>query len=221
MLVPSSSAHPPDDTVSVPDWILNATDVFADKFDSLKEALGDDRTLTEQWQYVDHHYLVGKNRQVALLTAHGRWAVKRDAQNDRGDMSTKMKRKESVESIGICHELRAEAFLIEHEDMNRHDEFYAAHWASLIEGAELAFNTTKGLAPHLQNKTVLHSVHAGLKDVRIYSRKTPDFIRRWLKDVGNLLNSEVTATTPQEVWRSTSSVENGFSASCLAVPALR
>ena len=50
----------------------------------------------------------------------------------------------------------------------------------------------------------------GLKGCKIYHRRTPDDVIRWLVLLGNSLNTEVTATTMIQVWRSTKDLELGW-----------
>ena len=190
----------------VPEWVTNATKVYDDDPEHLQDVIGK-RELREQVAFVDYHYLHAENQQVKLKTPQGTWAITRDAENDRGDMSTILARRTSVESIGIVQELRGGPFMIQDRDPNKPFNFDCSHWASLSDGAQAADEDPM----NADNRAVQIAINTPLERVKIYRRLTPRYARRFLKDYGNKLNMAATNVTPMEIYRCTSNVKAGFS----------
>ncbi len=52
--------------------------------------------------------------QISLITKKGTWSCTRHPDNDRGDASSKLRRQQSVENIGIVFSIRG-VFVVENE----------------------------------------------------------------------------------------------------------
>jgi hypothetical protein len=172
-----------------------------------QDRVGHDKTQKEIELFVNHHYLVNGDATVSLLTKSGQWSTRRHRLNDRGDESSIQARQKSVETVGILQELRGGPFLIKVADSSINDEYEVAHWATLLEGAQRAWQADTAKS----NKAVQMSVVAGLQHCKVYMARAPDDVVQFLKATGNLLNSEVTQTTFLEVWRDTARVEAAWS----------
>eukprot|EP00959_Pyramimonas_sp_CCMP1952_P433882 9085683-Pyramimonas_sp.AAC.1 len=119
-----------------------------------------------------------------------------------GDRASQLQRKESVETVGILCELRGGAWVMQAgEDKPEH--YKTLHWATLCEGAELAWRADK----HKRNRAVQMSVQKGIPHSKLYSRKINRVTIEFLVYLGNNLNTQVTSITMLEVWRSTAVVE--------------
>ena len=138
------------------------------------------------------------------------WTCSRHPLNQRGDMASVASRKASVETVGIIQGLRGGAWLLPRDDVLQDpawgsfiQHYHVLHWATLIEGAKLAWeeDTTK------TNAVVQLSVTSGLTGCKIFMKKTPAYIIKYLVDLGNSMNSENSATTFLDVIRSIEGVE--------------
>ena len=149
---------------------------------------------------------------LVVLAKNGErvWTCSRHPLNQRGDMASVASRKASVETVGIIQGLRGGAWLLPRDDVLQDpawgsfiQHYHVLHWATLIEGAKLAWeeDTTK------TNAVVQLSVTSGLTGCKIFMKKTPAYIIKYLVDLGNSMNSENSATTFLDVIRSIEGVE--------------
>ena len=136
-------------------------------------------------------------------TYENEWRFHRHPLNNRGDISTALERQRSVEEIGIVFGLRGGPWLVPHE---RPGHFYALHWASLLRGAELAWEKDK----LKENVAVQTSLNAGLQDCTIFNKNITSDVCRYLVDLGNIVNHETSSFTILQVFESTKQVEAGW-----------
>ena len=81
------------------------------------------------------------------------------------------------------------------------------HWATLLQGAMLAWEEDESRS----NSVVQISVAAGLANCKIFHKRTPPYIVRYLVDLGNSMNLETSGTTFLEVLKSVEQVEAAWS----------
>lgn len=160
--------------------------------------------LSEYKELVDYFWGISQCQHVVLIAPDKTFAVLRDRCNDRGDEGTEMRRQISIETIGYRIEVGRQPFLIQSNKGDGHWD--AAHCAGIISGIRRAWaaDTTKA------NKNVQSSIRAGLPNCHTYMRTIPDFARTFLKDLGNLTNSQVTETTMLEKYRLVPRIDNAF-----------
>ena len=156
-------------------------------------------------ELLDHHFGISQNAHIGLITKKGKFAVSRDRCNDRGDESTELRREKSIATVGYRPEVGRQPFLIQ-ADSGEDDEWGAAHCASIIGGIKRA----RSNVANADNRVVQNTIACGLPNCHTYVRATPDWGRTFLKNLGNLTNSEVTETTFMEKIRATKLVEAGF-----------
>ena len=158
---------------------------------------------------IDQDYLISYSFKLdKFATASGKWRLRRNKWNDRGDESSQLQKKRSIEQIGLVLD-GCDAVLVQAEDPTDDDTFDVSCWATrLVEGLQSAADDDANAA----NKNVLTALSVGLPAVKLYRRgihKRPEFLI-WLKEWGNKTNHVVTGTTPMEAWRSTAVVDKAF-----------
>ncbi len=175
------------------------------EYTSAKDKYGHDLTDTEILRKIDEDWLLDNNFHLSLVDPDTQeWLAWRHPENDRGDESTEMKRKASVESIGIVPGIRKGAWIMKQgSNSKRH---WLLHFASLCGGLRRAWVEDRNKENHM----VQHSVAAGIEGCKLYDHKMPAYCCRFLKDLGNKLNDEATSTTFLEVYRSTKDVDPGW-----------
>ena len=175
--------------------------------EAVKEKYGADKSLIELSQLVDDDWLWQDNAEVSVLTKEGQFACKRHHLNsERGDQASVDDRRASIENVGLLQDLCGGPFLVQHPDYAKNDHFLVLHWATRLEGLEAAW-----LADTTQTKrTVQISVRNKLVRCKIYSRKTPESILRFIIEKGNVVNDSVTQVTVLQVWASSQQVEAAF-----------
>ena len=83
-------------------------------------------SMLEWMKKFDEYFVVSKGRTIDWFSKSGRFAVGRDAWNDRGDMSSLVPRVANVESVGLVQDMGIGPFLIMiSEDVD--DEFSCPH----------------------------------------------------------------------------------------------
>ena len=175
--------------------------------EAVKEKYGADKSLIELSQLVDDDWLWQDNAEVSVLTKEGQFACKQHHFNsERGDQASVDDRRASIEHVGLLQDLCGGPFLVQHPDYAKNDHFLVLHWATRLEGLEAAW-----LADTTQTKrTVQISVRNKLVRCKIYSRKTPESILRFIIEKGNVANDSVTQVTVLQVWASSQQVEAAF-----------
>ena len=168
--------------------------------EAVKEKYGADKSLIELSQLVDDEWLWQDNAEVSVLTKEGQFACKRHHLNsERGDQASVDDRRASIENVGLLQDLCGGPFLVQHPDYAKIDHFLVLHWATRLEGLEAAW---------LADTTL--SVRNKLVRCKIYSRKTPESILRFIIEKGNVVNDSVTQVTVLQVWASSQQVEAAF-----------
>ena len=168
--------------------------------EAVKEKYGADKSLIELSQLVDDDWLWQDNAEVSVLTKEGQFACKRHHLNsERGDQASVDDRRASIENVGLLQDLCGGPFLVQHPDYAKTEHFLVLHWATRLEGLEAAW---------LADTTL--SVRNKLVRCKIYSRKTPESILRFIIEKGNVVNDSVTQVTVLQVWASSQQVEAAF-----------
>lgn len=140
--------------------------------------------------------------------------------NRRGDLSTVMQRKESVERIGVLTGVRSGAWLLPRDEVSvilisdsstgkrtTVQRYWLLHWASLYEGVRAAVESDV----QRSNKVVQLSLTQGLSGCRVFHQRTPKYIREYIIDAGNEVNADSSATTFLQVLLSHDVVEAAWS----------
>ena len=137
----------------------------------------------------------------------GSWLITRDILNDRGDEATIQERCRSVEEIGIVDGIRSGCWVVPAHDNHVSESMRCTclHGASLVEGTRMAYEKPSNSG----NMQVHLSVRAGLRHSTVFRRDTPDSVKVWIKELGNITNENVTRVTLLEVYRSCETVEGG------------
>ena len=177
------------------------------EFAHIKDRYGHELTDQELLAQVDRDYLNLVDAHVPLVATDGAWTVQRHELNARGDEASILQRQKSIEQVGIIRDIRGGPWLVQDPDPRVHDRFLALHWATLIQGAERAFAADAGKT----NRCVQTSVDQGLSRCKIYSRRMPSDVCRFLIDLGNAFNEAATNTTILEKWRCTALIEPQWS----------
>ena len=175
------------------------------KWPTIQSRVGD-LPPSELLAFCDLHYKREGPKDVKVITSKGNFALKRHPQNQRGDESSIQRRFHSINSVGVLTDQRGGAFLMQHPDPNKTEEYLVLHHATLAEGLERAWKEDVNRT----NRVVQHSISKGFLGCKIYSRDTPKDVLQFLIDYGNLLNDESTNVTPLQCWRWTAQVEAGF-----------
>jgi hypothetical protein len=123
---------------------------------------------------------------------------------------------ESVERVGVLTGVRSGAWLIPRDEVSvilatdvasgKHtsvQRYWLMHWASLYEGVRLAYEADT----QQQIKAVQLSVAAGLSGCRVFHKRTPQYVRLYIIDIGNETNQESSSTTFLQVLMSHDVVE--------------
>ena len=158
-------------------------------------------------QFFDRDHLARTNQTINRYSKRNVFAFKRCQWNTgRGEKATRFKREVSIQTIGYVPDARGGAFVCEHEDVTKDDEFYVQHYASLCEGVEDAIAEDKeGTNPHVQM-----TLRSQMTNVKVFRRTTPIWGRKFLKYRGNLLNDQVTKITILEIWQLTPEIHEAF-----------
>jgi hypothetical protein len=128
--------------------------------------------------------------------------------SSQGDASTIRQRQESVERIGVLTGVRSGPWLLPKDDVNivlatdkdtkkktTVQRYWLLHWASLYEGLRKAVEAdVRG-----ENRVVQMSLVQGLSGCCLFHQRTPRYIREYIIDIGNEMNSETSATTFMQV----------------------
>ena len=73
-----------------------------------QEIYGADLAILELVKRIDQDWLACSNQTLPFLRADGRtWSIERHPYNDRGDLSSQLARKESVEKVGVVNAARS------------------------------------------------------------------------------------------------------------------
>jgi hypothetical protein len=139
------------------------------------------------------------------VNKNGEWMTSRDPCNaNRGDKGSVLDRKKTLEEKGLISGVREGPGIRQSKDSP--DKWWVIHWATLLEGLELAYN-----ADHLkQNPRIQLAVSKPIRNTKIYNKNAPDDAMRFYQRYFNLVNDTQTPTTVIEIWKSTKEVESGF-----------
>jgi hypothetical protein len=154
----------------------------------------------------DELYLVESKKAVSCLDSSGQWALFRHKHNERGDTSSKVRRQQSVEEIGILQDIREPPWVMAASDGHA-EHWDLIHWATLLaDGARAAWEAD------VQKKlrTVQLAVNTKIENCKVFNKRMPKAVVLFYVDYANMLNNESTATTFLQVWRSTKEVKLGF-----------
>ena len=186
--IAAESPHSPHAMIEEPKFTGGYIN-FRERVSAMLGTDGFQMSLQELSAICDEWYCVNPDYSHQCLTANGTWASKRARRNDRGCKSSVLSRKLSVESIGIVAQ-RLGPWIIEAKPgSGEKDE--VMHWATLLDGAEMAYNADVDKT----NKTLQWSVRRPILHGKKYHWKVPDDARDFLKDLGNVTNAEVLVVT--------------------------
>ena len=137
----------------------------------------------------------------APLVTSGEFNFKRHFLNRRGDEAAIESRTKSVEEVGLLLNIRRGPWVIEVSP----GKYRVLHWASILEGVERAWLKLQ----NKDNRSVQHSIDAGVLDLTVFYPNTPDDVAEALVDMGNALNTEATGDTILQIYRSCPNLETG------------
>ena len=115
-----------------------------------------------------------------------------------------------METVGIVQNIRSGAWLFGLKDnaITPDSKFTCMHCASLAEGCRLAYE--EDVAAGSINLIVQQSVAAGFRNSVLFYRETPTDVKMYLKELGNMMNSEATNTTFLEDIRICPTIETSW-----------
>lgn len=122
----------------------------------------------------------------------------------RGDNGSVIDRKKRLQETGLISGVREGPGIRQAKDSP--DKWWVIHWATLLEGLELAFKEDV----EKRNRNVQLAVVTPIKNTKIYNKNTPDDCMKFYQRYFNLVNDAQTPTTVIEKWKATREVENGF-----------
>ena len=127
---------------------------------------GPNLTEQEYMQCIDDEFLITPEHHLQYLTTSGKFSVRRNYHNDRGDCGNVEQNKTSMEEVGMVNEAALSAFLLQGPDAGVDDEFEGTHWMTRLEGLDAA---RLDLA-NATNRRVLNSMATGLRGCKLYRR---------------------------------------------------